>query len=486
MRILRQLLSVSSVLLALSHVCLAQDRECEGATCKFGGGYFCEGDLFYNPTCMINTCSCNESGQVPCTRMACFEQCASDDDCVATVRSATAQSDLYPLCGCEARSTNPDIADRFDECLGEDMTADPPINCARARCANTCEDLTAVCNLNTNTCELTSTAVEEDMTFCTMDVGVCTDGTYVSRDGKNNCAFEPCPEGATLVEPEVVEPDSCTCEGEGGVMYCPGDKYTAKDGCNTCTCSGGPDGLAACTEMFCPPPDSDECATSEDCSPKVRSRSPTMSKLTGVNVCGCYAASSIAPFDECEGEDDTTCIIAGCAVNSCDGYEATCSDGECKLVKDTPPATDECTTSDDCYPTIRSRAPGLSEPTGVGMCECYAASSVVPFDECEGEGDETCPIAGCIADACDGYEASCSDGACMLLVDTPPGTDPEPMPLNPDTAKGSMEETADISVLSTAPSSAGGGDATTSTSSSTSSSLGSLIAIACFAKLALL
>jgi len=52
-------------------------------------------------------------------------------------------------------------------------------------------------------------------------------------------------------------------------------------------------------------------------------------------LCQCYAASSVAAFDECEG--DATCIIAKCT-NTCDGFEAYCeiasSDdgvGECTL-----------------------------------------------------------------------------------------------------------------------------------------------------------
>ena len=47
-------------------------------------------------------------------------------------------------------------------------------------------------------------------------------------------------------------------------------------------------------------------------------------KQNGVDLCDCYAASSIGPFDECEGETDTTCMIAKC-MNSCAGLEAYCN-----------------------------------------------------------------------------------------------------------------------------------------------------------------
>jgi len=67
----------------------------------------------------------------------------------------------------------------------------------------------------------------------------------------------------------------------------------------------------------------------------VRSRFPAQSSM-GVELCQCYAASSIAAFDECEGNNDL-CITAKCT-NTCDGFEAYCeiesSDdgvGECTL-----------------------------------------------------------------------------------------------------------------------------------------------------------
>ncbi|KAL7461117.1 hypothetical protein ACHAXS_001548, partial [Conticribra weissflogii] len=45
------------------------------------------------------------------------------------------------------------------------------------------------------------------------------------------------------------------------------------------------------------------------------------------------------------------------------------------------------------------------------MCECYAGSNLVPFDECEGEGDGTCPVAKCAGDACEGMSAFCDTNA---------------------------------------------------------------------------
>ena len=44
-----------------------------------------------------------------------------------------------------------------------------------------------------------------------------------------------------------------------------------------------------------------------------------------------------------------------------------------------------CFTDDQCYPKIKG--------AGAGMCKCYAASAIEPFDECEGR--EHCRRARC-------------------------------------------------------------------------------------------
>ena len=44
------------------------------------------------------------------------------------------------------------------------------------------------------------------------------------------------------------------------------------------------------------------------------------------------------------------------------------------------------------------------------MCECYAASSTAPFDECEGSS-QPCATAKCASNSCENYEAYCDFGA---------------------------------------------------------------------------
>ncbi len=34
---------------------------------------------------------------------------------------------------------------------------------------------------------------DNDQIFCAQDAKECPDGTFVGRDPKNNCEFEPCP-----------------------------------------------------------------------------------------------------------------------------------------------------------------------------------------------------------------------------------------------------------------------------------------------------
>ena len=83
---------------------------------------------------------------------------------------------------------------------------------------------------------------------CAMDVQECDDGSFVSRDPANGCAFKACPKVCTGEDGETY---MAPCEGMDG-MFCIGESYTALDGCNTCSC-GNMDGIAACTEMACPP-----------------------------------------------------------------------------------------------------------------------------------------------------------------------------------------------------------------------------------------
>eukprot|EP01084_Bolivina_argentea_P207927 354665_1 len=47
---------------------------------------------------------------------------------------------------------------------------------------------------------------------CTDDVGICPDGTYISRDGNNNCEFKPCPDGSCITKGKCVNTNTNQCE----------------------------------------------------------------------------------------------------------------------------------------------------------------------------------------------------------------------------------------------------------------------------------
>jgi len=80
-------------------------------------------------------------------------------------------------------------------------------------------------------------------------------------DGENVTLPEEFPEELPEEFPEDLpeelpggDPDACTCRGLGG-MFCPGDTYTSRDGCNTCFCAPG--GHGACTMRICSAPPHD-------------------------------------------------------------------------------------------------------------------------------------------------------------------------------------------------------------------------------------
>ena len=95
--------------------CAAQNKK----VCAHDGNFYCAGDLFYDTSCMTNTCTCNADGTVTCGAKNagdCKVECYTDDDCTTVVRTRSAQPDMHPLCGCEARSALRASATSYDEC----------------------------------------------------------------------------------------------------------------------------------------------------------------------------------------------------------------------------------------------------------------------------------------------------------------------------------------------------------------------------------
>lgn len=86
-------------------------------------------------------------------------------------------------------------------------------------------------------------------------------------------------------------------------------------------------------------------------------------------MCECYATSSTAPFDECEGSQQP-CATAKCASNACENYEAYCDFGalengmgelgECLLrpIEGTTSTTTTTTEETSPVPTVVSTSLG--------------------------------------------------------------------------------------------------------------------------------
>ena len=105
----------------------------------------------------------------------------------------------------------------------------------------------------------------------------------------------------------------------------------------------------------------------------------------GVELCRCYAASSISPFDECEGESDATCMIAKCS-NTCEGFEAYCNfvsgsdvTGECTLVASTTGTTSTIFSIDGDFSTPAPSTNSSLVPTPTSLPEGTSASSNSAF-----------------------------------------------------------------------------------------------------------
>ena len=106
----------------------------------------------------------------------------------------------------------------------------------------------------------------------------------------------------------------------------------------------------------------------------------------GVELCRCYASSSIAAFNECEGESDASCLTAKCT-NTCEGFEAYCNfvsgsdgTGECTLVANTTGATATTFSIDGSFPTPTPSTNSSLLPIPPSLPEGTSASSNSAFD----------------------------------------------------------------------------------------------------------
>lgn len=173
-------------------------------------------------------------------------------------------------------------------------------------------------------CPTTSTAT----TICTMDVFECSDGSYLSRNPELGCAFPKCPITTTTTtaatdSAATITTTTTTTTTAATTTLSPSSTVDDEESLSSSSPSPTPSSLTSSSSIVSGRITS-LCSSDADCTATIRSRGSTQKIITGIEVCGCYAASSITPFDECEGESDATCIIARC-MNSCDGFEAYCA-----------------------------------------------------------------------------------------------------------------------------------------------------------------
>jgi len=214
-----------------------------------------------------------------------------------------------------------------------------------------------------------------------MDVQECDDGTFVSRDPANGCAFKACPKVCTGEDGETY---MAPCEGMDG-MFCIGESYTALDGCNTCSC-GNMDGIAACTAMACPPKP-EESQTVE--APKV---------CTGED-----GETYMAP---CEGMDGMFCIgesyiaLDGCNTCSCGNMDGL---AKCTMMACPPKPEDQ---------TVEAKGDEAATTCLVNGLEIEVGQEYTPPDGCNtctctDTGDSACTRKACEpCSTCDGDDGN--------------------------------------------------------------------------------
>lgn len=176
------------------------------------------------------------------------------------------------------------------------------------------------------------------MVGCTIDTtgGAtgCDVGQYCKKDN-GECLtknFGTC-EAKSQVCPMMYMP-VCGCDGQ---TY--GNSCTASGAGQSVAYMGECQGNVVVVDIHGGNDEVGSCNRQEECYATIRSQEPIDSNI-GVDLCGCYAASSTAPFYECEGRVE--CCATEKCMSTCKGFEAYCDLaaredngmgelGECKL-----------------------------------------------------------------------------------------------------------------------------------------------------------
>jgi len=262
--------------------------------------------------------------------------CTSDNECTAKVRSRfpDQSSSGVELCQCYAASST----DPFDECEDED---EDDSTCMMAKCADSCAGFGAHCVLPPGSNEGTKMCALRETTSSPTTSPIKTSSATPTLAPIASTKTTQAPTTLAPIADDAASTPSPTIDNRASSSTTPAPIASAQislapitqasetgDGSSTPSLNSNNGESSPTTPVPITTTDSETsgssgtCTSDSECTATVRSRLPNQSS-SGVGLCACYAASSTHPFDECEGEDDSTCKIAKC-VNSCAGLEAHC------------------------------------------------------------------------------------------------------------------------------------------------------------------
>jgi hypothetical protein len=216
-------------------------------TCSYAGKVYQYGDTFKDSD-GCNTCSCSQQG-VACTLLACVATCKQGDKTYFEGQSFPS-SDGCNTCTCER---------------------DGGIACTEKACANPCGD--------------TAVSDEPNLSPPPADCGLCSYGGRTYFEGQSFPALDGCNTCTCGASGSV----GCTkigCQGKScefdGKVYQVGDTFPDELNCNSCSCT---ESGVACTARYCDP--------AQACKRGDRSFASGVSVLCddGCNSCLCNAGS---------------------------------------------------------------------------------------------------------------------------------------------------------------------------------------------------